>query len=84
MRTVTTVRIVTETRELSFGFWDSENEQFVPVDDNNIDTVATTLNCSRELLGALVMLVESITLTIGKDLIDIWRRLDAMQKDQDA
>jgi len=80
METQITVRIKSETRNLQFGYWDMEAEEFIPIagmSDEERKQAAELFGCSPTLVDALDMLAETIAETVGGDLHDIWKRLDA-------
>ena len=70
--------ITTETSNITFGYWDTEKEEFVPIEyaENSIELGAQKLNCSPELLEAMDMFATNIRDIISEDLRDIWKRLD--------
>ena len=79
METQITVRIKSETRNLQFGWWDMEAEEFIPIEgmsDEERNQAGELLGCSPVLLDALAMFAETITELVGGDLCDIWKRLD--------
>lgn len=64
---------------VQFGYWNTETNTFVPVNvtrQDDVDIAAETLECSKLLIDTLGILTMSITDRVGKDLKDIWRRLD--------
>lgn len=78
METVT--RIKTETERVQFGFWDTEKDEFVPIDTAGVADVQLAikrLSCSEEFISALGMWQDSLIEAICADLEDIWKRLDA-------
>jgi len=79
METIVTTKVVSEVKNLSFGYWDEENEEFIPIGGMNNDELkeaAKLLGCSPALLDALVMFAETICDTVISDLVSIWQRLD--------
>lgn len=80
MRTRTTIRIVTNTDRIQFGYWDADKEEwFEPKSTDDVAKTAEELNCSPALVGALMMSMEALVGAIGGDLRDIWKRLDAIE-----
>jgi hypothetical protein len=78
MKTVRTKRIVAELDGLQFGYWDMENEEFVPIENmstEEIRVVAEKMGVKPLLLDTLSMFSDSIREMVGKDLEDIWERL---------
>jgi len=79
MKTVTTTKIETRIDSLQFGYWDMEDEEFVPFSsmvEEKLDEAAKLLGCTPLLLDALAMLTESICESVAADLADIWERLE--------
>lgn len=77
METVTRIR--TETEKVKFGYWDSELEEFVPIDAAKVASLKAAVehfDCSEELVGALDAMFERLIEAICTDLEDIWKRLD--------
>ncbi len=81
MKTIT--QIQTEISGLRFGFWDEKAEEFIPLKSGNASshkTAAQHLGCSKEMIEALDILVDSLRDTLTQDLSDIWKRLDDIDK----
>jgi len=77
MRKVTKIQMAVE--RLEFGFWDADNEEFVPIPSGDAAAykVATKkLGCSEEMIDALIILVDTIRGHVAEDLSDLWRRMD--------
>ena len=81
MKTVTTTSIETATSEVKFGYWDETKQEFTPITAENIAEVAITLKCSPSLLNAIRETVDWLTTAVSYDQIDIWKRLDALEKE---
>lgn len=76
MRTIQRVKTKT-LDDIAFGYWDEENEQFVPVEtQNDISRAAGLLGITVEMMKALVLFASLVRDAVSSDLIDIWKRLD--------
>ena len=75
-------KVIALVDSLQFGYWDMEDEEFVPIDEYtvHVNKGVASLGCSEALLIALSMFAEAISETVGADLRDIWARLDSMEK----
>ena len=83
MRTQTTVKIESATKDLEFGIWSTEQDEFVSIhgmDAEEAKQMAELLGCSTALIDALVMFAETIADLVGNDLSDIWKRLDRIEQ----
>lgn len=81
MRTVTIVRVDSEIEKLQLGWWNDEKEEFTPIEGpTDFEEAATILGCSEKMLESLDMLVDYLKELIGKDLRDIWERLDTLER----
>lgn len=81
MKTVITKTIDANIQSLTFGYWDNETEEFVPVDESTkIEVVAAYLGCTKELVYALWTFAEGIRDLLVDDLVDIWQRLDRIEE----
>lgn len=78
MKTVVTEKVVMDVKSLQLGYWDDEKEDFIPIEDAT-DEVVTLLAVSPAFLNVLITLVEDIKDKVGRDLADIWKRLDAIE-----
>lgn len=80
MKTKTTIRIVTDTDGIQFGYWNTEKEEWIePKNTDEVARAAEKLNCSPALVEALVMSMEALVAATSGDLRDIWKRLDAIE-----
>lgn len=70
----TTRTIKGHYQDIQFGYWDAENEEFVPIESASPE-FAAKLGCSELLLDTLVILVQDIKEKFGEDLKDIWRKV---------
>jgi len=78
MKTVT--KVETSTSKIEFGYWNIDTEEFIPVTPStDMEAVAKLLDCSPLLAYALVILTESITESVGADLLSLWKRLDRIE-----
>ncbi len=73
----TEVNVVAETDRIEFGYWDEENDTFVPLpaDEENAE-IAEKFGCTPLLIDALIMLAADINQAVGEDLKDIWKRIN--------
>ena len=77
MKTVTSTKVVCEIDKLTLGWWNEEQDKFIPIESqDDYEKAAIALGCSEKMLDTLVTLIASIQATIGTDLRDIWKRLD--------
>jgi len=83
MKTVITKRIEMATQEIRFGYWDMARHKFIPLYDLNEDEsaeAATKLGVSELLLDSLTVFSDTIAELVGRDLANIWERLDRIEK----
>lgn len=76
METVT--RVLTSTDNISFGYWNNDTDEFVPLStlsDTEEKEIAELFGCTPLLVDALIMLTADIKENIGADLIDIWKAI---------
>ena len=79
MKTEIKVTIRSDMESLVFGYWDEEQQEFIPLDGTDKDVqerAAELFGCTPALIEALIMFAEQIVDVVGLDLRDIWRRLD--------
>lgn len=77
MRTVK--KVETSIDDLQFGYWDVEDEEFIPIDgmtEKEMGHAAKLLGCSPLMLDALLLFSNSVRDSIAGDLKDIWRMVD--------
>lgn len=75
----TVMRIKTEVEEVRFGFWDPEEDDFVPIDTTKVADLKAAVehfNCSEEIVEALGAMFERLIEAVADDLETIWKRLD--------
>ena len=76
----TDVRTVAETDRIMFGYWDADKDEFVELRNSTsvkeVAEAAEKLGCSPLLVDALIMLTDGIAEAVGKDLKDIWERIN--------
>jgi hypothetical protein len=79
----TEIRTSTETEKIMFGYWDDDVKEFYElrdsISDEEMAKAAEKLGCSPVLINALIMLTDNIVVNVGKDLKDIWKRLDKIE-----
>ena len=76
-------KVVTAVGSLIFGYWDADAEEFIPVDiaqSDSLKQAVKALSCSEELVDALGTFASLIAELVAEDLLDIWRRLDAIER----
>ena len=79
MKTVQTVKIEKETDDLQFGWLDEETEEWYAFDDMSEEALVEF--CQRKdfrklLVDAITQYAVQVQETIGKDLADLWKRMD--------
>ena len=76
----TEVNVVAETDRIMFGYWDVDKEEFIELRDSisvkKVADAAEKLGCSPLLIDALIMLTDSFAENVGKDLKDIWKKIN--------
>ena len=75
----TEVTTVAETDRIMFGYWDADKEEFIELrytDSETNEETAEKFGCSPLLIDALIILTDGIAKTVGKDLKDIWKRIN--------
>ena len=76
----TVQKIEANIDNLHFGYWDAEAEEFIELkdtaSDEQIKEMAEKLDCSPKLVEAIQSLTSAIVEYVGKDLKDIWQRID--------
>lgn len=80
MKTVQTVE--KETDDLQIGWYEEETEDWHAFDDMSEEELAEF--CQREdfrklLVAAIKQYAEQIHETLGKDLSDLWKRMDRIE-----
>lgn len=84
MKTEIYVTMTTQTQETIFGYWDTETEDFVPIEaeasEEELAEFAEWLKTSPRLLEAIVMTIDNFKTNVSGDLLDIWERLDRLEK----
>lgn len=84
METKITKRILSNTEDVQFGYWDSESGEygeFFPItEEDDLVEIARVLECSPKLVEAMVLLVASLTEAVCQDLADVWNRLPEERK----
>jgi hypothetical protein len=76
METVRSKKIVAKLDELEFGFWEDDGDVFV----TDKEAVKAHLNLSDEAYDSISMFVSDIKALVGKDLQDIWERLEILDE----
>lgn len=77
METIITERISAEVDKLRFGYWDTEAEEFIPIESTEeCEEIARRWGVNVEMIYALQMLIGDVHDMVRKDLGDIWKRLD--------
>jgi len=77
MKTVT--RIETRTEKVQFGFYDIEEEKFIPINvakAADMKLAIKKLECSETLIDTIGIAIEMLIEAVSCDLKDIWDRLD--------
>lgn len=64
---------------LRFGYWDDESDTFIALDHCDKDKAMEILGINPVLLRAFNMFASEIVDLMGRDLRDIWKRLDKME-----
>ena len=72
METIVTKKIVSHTLRVTFGYWDDESDDYVPISEDNKAEVAHILGCSVQMVDALSLFACNLTTAIHEDLVDIW------------
>jgi len=84
MKTVRSERVESHVERVRFGMWDAEEERFVAVYINDPPQVfaatAAELGVSEDLVRALVLSFEMLATAMHEDLVDIWKRMDALEQ----
>ena len=81
-KTITKTTIESQCDSIQFGYWDNEQEKWIELKCGEYLNVASQkLQCSEELLLALVETVEVVKERIGADLRSIWKRLDRLDNE---
>lgn len=64
------------------GYWSEKDEKWKPFTDTSSDTdaAAIALGCAPDLITALQMSMEELKDRAHSDLVDIWKRLDVLEK----
>jgi len=79
----TETKVIADIDSLKFGYWNPEDEDFMPVDVTDaraLKQAAEALGCSERLLDAIGTLANAISESISGDLKDIWKRLDEIEQ----
>ena len=76
METVRSEKIVAELDKLVFGYWDNEAEDFV----TGAAEIKAYLGLSDRAYDSILMFVGDIKEYVGKDLADIWKRLERVDR----
>ena len=79
METVRSSKVICKMDDLDFGYWDDESETFVSLGTESA-AVQKHLKLSDEMLSSLIMFVADIQELIGSDIVEIWERLDYVEK----
>ena len=74
MKTETSIKCAVE--ECIFGYWDDEQEKFIPIDEQNRKEFAQKMDCSEKLLEAIEETFSSLVDMLKEDLTDIWKKLE--------
>lgn len=80
MRTEYIQKTTSNTQNVTFGYWDEQETEWVSIDANNVQEVAELLKASPELLNVLLSTFEDLIGNLNSDLLTIWERLNAMDK----
>ncbi|MCK4825151.1 hypothetical protein KA005_55900 [bacterium] len=56
-----------------------EDDQFVTQKEVNSKEMSRLMKCSEETVDSLLMLISDIKEAMGRDLKDIWERLDRIE-----
>ncbi len=76
----TEISTIAETDRIVFGYCDADKAEYIELRNSNsvkeIAEASEKLGCSPLLIDALISLVDTIADCVGKDLKDIWKRLD--------
>lgn len=80
METVVTIQIKCNTHRIQFGYYDSDQDNFVVIESTD-DAVeaAEKLHCSPDLLAAMATFADIIIANVSADLKAIWKRLDEIE-----
>jgi hypothetical protein len=81
MKTQITKKIITETELAEFGYWDSDAEKFVKITPNNLNEISVDLAVPPMYLEMLMFLFVDLRERVQEDLLDIWKRLDSLEKE---
>ena len=77
MKSIITTRVECDTDNIQFGYYDSDNDEFVAIESvADATEAAEKLRASPELLAALATFADVIRDWVGGDLRAIWQRLD--------
>lgn len=82
MKTKVTTKIETAIEDWQFGWWNSEEEAFVPLVDTEEGKreAAAAINVPEKLIEALLISMEDLQDLIRSDLMDIWIRIDNIEQ----
>ncbi len=77
MKTIETKRVEAEIDNLEFGYWDDEGDTFVT--ENEL--VQKKFDLSEDAISSIQMFTNDLKESLGRDLRDIWERLDGIQSE---
>ena len=80
----TKIRIIYESNfdDWRMGYWDEQADEWIPFTDTEDGTsaAAIALGCTPDLITALQMSMGELKDRAHSDLVDIWKRLDKLEK----
>ena len=78
MKTEITKVTKSNVQDVKFGYWNEAADEFIPIPNAAETTTdaAKKLNCSPELLDAIVSFVDWLTDSINADLVDVWEKVN--------
>jgi len=75
----TETQIISVISGFQFGYWDEEQEKFIPIEEDNRKETAKKLECSEKLLETIEENFAVLRDMLNEDLSDIWQQLSPIK-----
>lgn len=80
MKTEYITKIISNLDDFQFGYWDTEKDEFVPINEDNQAEIANRLEITEETLNMIREMFLDIKYLVNEDLADIWSEINLMEK----
>lgn len=80
MKTEYIEETTSNVQNVTFGYWDENEDKWIPITMNNREEVAEILKSSPDLINALISTFEDLIDKVNADLLAIWVRMNMLEK----